>query len=48
MTREKFDVPVDKHGISVERIRQIQRAALLTIRACFQRKGITGLVIVSI
>ncbi len=43
MTREKFDVLVDKHGISVERIRQIQRAALLTIRENLQREGISGI-----
>ncbi len=48
MTREKFDVLVDKHGISVERIRQIQRAALLTIREGLQREGITGMNAVSI
>ena len=43
MTPEKFDVLVERHGISVERIRQIQRAALLTIRESLQREGITGL-----
>jgi RNA polymerase sigma-32 factor len=43
MTRAKFDKLVDKHGISVERIRQIQRAALMTIRESLQRDGISGL-----
>jgi RNA polymerase sigma factor (sigma-70 family) len=42
MTREKFDALVNKHGISVERIRQIQRAALMTIRENLQREGISG------
>ncbi len=42
MTREKFDNLVDKHNISVERIRQIQRAAVLKIR-----EGISGLDMIS-
>jgi len=48
MTREKFDVLVDKHGISVERIRQIQRAALLTIREGLQREGISGMDVIAV
>ena len=48
MTREKFDVLVDKHGISVERIRQIQRAALMTIRENLRRDGIVGMGSVSV
>ena len=43
MTREKFDALVSKHNISVERIRQIQRAAMATIREGLQRQGITGI-----
>lgn len=48
MTREKFDVLVDKHGISVERIRQIQRAALMTIRENLQREGISGIDMIAV
>lgn len=48
MTREKFDVLVEKHGISVERIRQIQRAALLTIREGLQRDGINGMDMIAV
>jgi DNA-directed RNA polymerase sigma subunit (sigma70/sigma32) len=48
MTREKFSVLVDKHGISVERIRQIQRAALLTIREGLQREGIEGMDMIAV
>ena len=48
MTREKFDVLVDKHGISVERIRQIQRAALMIICENLRRDGIVGMGSVSV
>lgn len=43
MTKAKFDVLVAKHGISVERIRQIQRGALEKIRETLVADGITGL-----
>ncbi|WP_341212912.1 hypothetical protein [uncultured Limimaricola sp.] len=48
MTREKFAALVDRHGISAERIRQIQRAALRTIREDLSRSGIKGMSCVSV
>ena len=47
MTREKYDELVRKHHISVERIRQIQRAALRVIRARLMDDGIAGMAAVS-
>ena len=47
MTREKYDALVDKHHISVERIRQIQRAALGVIRVQLMDDGIEGVSAVS-
>jgi DNA-directed RNA polymerase sigma subunit (sigma70/sigma32) len=43
MTQEKFEYLRGKYEISVERIRQIQRGALLTIREALQREGISGI-----
>lgn len=43
MTREKYDHLVCKHNITVERIRQIQRGALETIRQALVEDGITCL-----
>jgi RNA polymerase sigma-32 factor len=40
MTQEKYEYLRSKYQISVERIRQIQRGALLTIREALQREGI--------
>ena len=47
MTREKYDALVARHRISVERIRQIQRAALGVIRAQLMDDGIAGMAAVS-
>ena len=47
MTREKYAELVGKHHISVERIRQIQRAALGVIRAQLVDDGIEGVAAVS-
>ena len=47
MTREKYDELVGKHHISVERIRQIQRRALATIREALTQDGIEGMVAIS-
>lgn len=43
MTREKFDRLVAKYNISVERVRQIQRAGLLTIKDALVRDGIADI-----
>ena len=47
MTREKYDALVARHLISVERIRQTQRAALGVIRAQLMDHGIAGMAAVS-
>lgn len=43
MNREKYDRLVAKYGITVERIRQIQRGALEKIRDALEEEGITAL-----
>jgi RNA polymerase sigma factor (sigma-70 family) len=43
MTKDRYDVLVERHNISVERIRQIQRAGLAYIRDTLVRDGITGI-----
>lgn len=43
MTREKYEKLVRKHGITIERIRQIQRGALQTIRRGLHADGIRGI-----
>ena len=47
MTREKYDALVRRHRISVERIRQIHRRALATIREALVEDGIEGMAAVS-
>ncbi len=43
MTPEKYDALVSRYNISVERIRQIQRGALETIRNALQEEGVRGM-----
>jgi len=43
MTPEKYDALVSRFNISVERIRQIQRGALETIREALQEEGVHGI-----
>lgn len=43
MTPEKYKILVSRHNISVERIRQIQRGALLKIRQALYEDGVHGL-----
>lgn len=43
MTRSRYAVLVEKYGISVERIRQIQRGALQLVRMRLAQEGINGL-----
>jgi RNA polymerase sigma-32 factor len=43
MTRDRYDDLVARHNISVERIRQIQRAGLAVIKDALVRDGITGI-----
>jgi RNA polymerase sigma-32 factor len=43
MTPEKYDALVSRYNISVERIRQIQRGALETIRNALQEEGVNGM-----
>ena len=43
MTPEKYEFLVSRYNISVERIRQIQRGALETIRNALQEEGVTGM-----
>ncbi len=43
MTKDRYDTLVARHNITVERIRQIQRAGLAYIRDALVREGITGI-----
>jgi RNA polymerase sigma-32 factor len=43
MTPEKYEALVSRYDISVERIRQIQRGALLKIREALQEDGVHGI-----